>query len=236
MLNAVANDTLEYPISRNFRKITDSLIESKISEWSIDVHQFEYSGSIMASIDDNNISIHENDNIIFKKDDEIRGISSPRQFPLNSAWVFPSMIYSNVENEEGIVAYYYHYETKQLVKLHRELQFSLNMHEGNAIEPVVFSVESHQFNELPTRTELTNIFPNPFNPNTHISYMVSEKENVQINIYDVRGRLIHTLLNSIKDIGEYTITWDASSYPTGIYFVNFITSKQKSSQKILLLK
>ncbi len=236
MLNAVSNDTLEYPIARSFRKSTDSLIEHKISDWSIDVHQFEFSGSIMASIDDNNISIHEDDNIIYMKDDEIRGISSPRQFPLNSAWVFPSMLYSNVENEEGILAYYYNYELKQLVKLDNEFYFSLNMHEGNAFEPIMFSMDSYLYNELPNRTELSNIFPNPFNPNTNISFMVSEKENIHIQIYDVRGRLIHTLLNSIKDVGEYTITWDASHHPTGIYFVQFITSSEKNTQKILLLK
>ena len=61
-------------------------------------------------------------------------------------------------------------------------------------------------------------------------------EHVNINIYNIQGQLIETLVKDNKDIGNYNINWDASKYSSGMYFVQFITSNNIQNQKIMLLK
>ena len=69
---------------------------------------------------------------------------------------------------------------------------------------------------LPTEITLGNAYPNPFNPSTSISYDISSEMNVNINVYDVRGRMVSELVSGVKDQGRYEVMWDANDYSTGI--------------------
>jgi len=77
-------------------------------------------------------------------------------------------------------------------------------------------------------------YPNPFNPTTTISFTIKEKENIQLDIYNLKGQKITTLLNATCEAGINTITWDAVAQPTGIYFIKF--PGLPTPLKILLLK
>ncbi len=80
-------------------------------------------------------------------------------------------------------------------------------------------------------------FPNPFNPIVTIQYSVPEISTVNIDIYNIEGRLIKSLLHSEQNPGEYTITWDASDMPSGMYIAKLIsTTGIELSEKILLSK
>ena len=61
-------------------------------------------------------------------------------------------------------------------------------------------------------------FPNPFNPTTKINYTIATPAIVSINVYDVLGREISTLVNEEKSMGNYKLEFDASNLPTGVYF------------------
>ena len=83
---------------------------------------------------------------------------------------------------------------------------------------------------------LSSVYPNPFNPITNISYSVPQNTNIEISIYDISGRQIETLFNGFKMIGEYSINWNASKYPSGVYFVSLQAEGYSKTQKVVLMK
>lgn len=109
-------------------------------------------------------------------------------------------------------------------------------------QPVATSANEHTASSLPATFSLEQNYPNPFNPFTTISFSLSELSFVSIKIYDLLGREIATVENSILPSGTHKKTWNASSYPSGIYFYrmkayaingngNFVSTK-----KLVLLK
>lgn len=95
------------------------------------------------------------------------------------------------------------------------------------------------FNETtPTATEyrLLNNYPNPFNPTTTISYQIPERTIVSLKVFDVLGREIATLVNEIKEAGQYTEMFNAEGLSSGVYFYQLQTDKFNSIKKMLVLK
>jgi len=78
--------------------------------------------------------------------------------------------------------------------------------------------------------------PNPFNPTTTISYDIPHESHVTLTVYDLMGRELETLVNTIQPIGNHQITWDASNYSSGIYLVELISEEYRSVQKLMLIK
>jgi len=64
---------------------------------------------------------------------------------------------------------------------------------------------------LPAVTSLAQNYPNPFNANTNISFNLAEAGNVSLNVYDITGRLVVTLVDGQMDAGEHVVAWDASN-------------------------
>jgi photosystem II stability/assembly factor-like uncharacterized protein len=79
-------------------------------------------------------------------------------------------------------------------------------------------VEEKEINRVPTEYNLSNNFPNPFNPSTKIKYSIPQSSNVIIKVFDVLGNEIETLVNEEKSSGTYELTWNAASQPSGVYF------------------
>jgi len=84
--------------------------------------------------------------------------------------------------------------------------------------------------------EINQIYPNPFNPITTIRYGLSQNADVQISIYDITGRLITMLINEFQTAGYHSITWDASSFSSGIYFLKMWSNNFIKTQKMVLIK
>ncbi|MCK4353113.1 T9SS type A sorting domain-containing protein [candidate division WOR-3 bacterium] len=79
-------------------------------------------------------------------------------------------------------------------------------------------------------------YPNPFHLLTTISYALPAKTNVSLKIYDISGRLVHTLINGEKDPGNHTTQWNASDSPSGIYFVKFLAGDYIQTRKLILMR
>jgi len=92
--------------------------------------------------------------------------------------------------------------------------------------------------EIPLNFELSQNFPNPFNPSTVISFSIPETEAVKLKIYDITGREIATLLNETKQAGSYSIEFDAGAYQlaSGVYFYSLEAGKVRLTRKMVLLK
>jgi len=70
----------------------------------------------------------------------------------------------------------------------------------------------------PSRLILKQNFPNPFNPVTQIDFFLSANGRVKLGIFDLLGREVVCLLNREIEAGEHFVVWDASGYPSGVYF------------------
>jgi hypothetical protein len=88
----------------------------------------------------------------------------------------------------------------------------------------------------PDEFSLYQNFPNPFNPSTKIRYSVPQLSQVQINVFDVLGNKIETLVNEVKPLGTYEIIWNAANLPSGVYFYKLQTAYYSIVKKMSLTK
>lgn len=79
-------------------------------------------------------------------------------------------------------------------------------------------------------------YPNPFNPTTRISFDIPKTGNAVLCIYDLTGKLIETLIDENITMGVYSINWDASSQPSGVYFYKLQVGDFIQTRKMILLK
>ena len=84
--------------------------------------------------------------------------------------------------------------------------------------------------------ELKQNYPNPFNPSTTIDYSISERANVLIKVYDMLGREVSTLVNSVQEVGTHQVNFDATNLVSGMYVYTIQAGEFTSSKKMLLLK
>jgi hypothetical protein len=90
--------------------------------------------------------------------------------------------------------------------------------------------------ELPEQYSLSQNYPNPFNSNTIISFHLPEPSNVKIEIFDILGRKIQTLLNEYTPTGHHQVQWSSGGLSSGIYFYNIKTDNYSETKKMLLIK
>ncbi|HOR30517.1 MAG TPA: carboxypeptidase regulatory-like domain-containing protein, partial [Candidatus Syntrophosphaera thermopropionivorans] len=101
---------------------------------------------------------------------------------------------------------------------------------------------SNEDDYLPvTVTELKGNYPNPFNPETTIAYSVKDRCQVCLEVYNLKGQLVRTLVNEEKANGNYKIVFDAkdqkgSPLSSGIYFYRLQAGKYVSTRKMLLME
>ncbi|MFH1196302.1 MAG: BACON domain-containing carbohydrate-binding protein [bacterium] len=96
----------------------------------------------------------------------------------------------------------------------------------------------------PGTFELYQNYPNPFNPTTKIKFTIASVEtpymaslqHVTLEIYDVLGREVATLVDEVKPAGYYEVTFDAKSLPSGIYFYNLTAGSFSQTKKLIFLK
>ncbi len=79
-------------------------------------------------------------------------------------------------------------------------------------------------------------YPNPFNPNTNIKFYNKEKSKISLLIYNLQGQLVKTLVDEELDSGFYSINFDGSNLPSGIYFYELRAKNFRDIKKMILLK
>jgi len=106
--------------------------------------------------------------------------------------------------------------------------------EGGTINTEDYTVDLQNFT-------LSQNFPNPFNPTTKISYSLNAASDVQIDIYNLKGQKVKTLVSQKLNAGSYSVTWNGtdktnSSVSSGIYFYKIHTDFGEEMKKCILLK
>jgi len=93
-----------------------------------------------------------------------------------------------------------------------------------------------KINTKPESFQLFQNYPNPFNPTTTITYELVHRENVELNIYNLLGQKIATLVKGVQSAGRFKISWNASGFTSGVYIYRLKTQTQSINRKMLLLK
>jgi len=110
-------------------------------------------------------------------------------------------------------------------------------------EAAEFAAEMH---EVATGTEgnivmpktyfLAQNYPNPFNPETMIAYGIAETDYVNLEVYDMLGKKIATLINEKQEAGDYSVQFDGTGLSTGLYFYKLETASFSQVNKMVLLR
>jgi hypothetical protein len=100
----------------------------------------------------------------------------------------------------------------------------------------IVSVEQNNSDNIPREFYLSQNYPDPFNPSTKISWQSPVNSFQTLKIYDVLGNEVSTLVDEYKSAGSYEIEWNASGFPSGIYFYQLKAGSFIETKKMILLK
>jgi plastocyanin len=89
---------------------------------------------------------------------------------------------------------------------------------------------------VPSSYNIEQNYPNPFNPSTNIRFDIPKNANVKIVIFDMIGNEVQTLVNGELQAGSYTTDWNASGFPSGIYFYRMQSELYSVTKKMILIK
>ena len=88
----------------------------------------------------------------------------------------------------------------------------------------------------PTTYELSQNFPNPFNPETVIKYQIPKASHVTLTVYDVLGHEVAVLVNGFRGAGEYSLTFDGTGLASGVYFYRLHAGDFVAARKLVIVK
>jgi 5-hydroxyisourate hydrolase-like protein (transthyretin family) len=91
--------------------------------------------------------------------------------------------------------------------------------------------------ELPECIRLEQNYPNPFNPTTQISFSLPEAGDVRLEVYNMLGQKVTTLVDEFMNAGRHTVTWTASSdAASGVYLYHITAGDFAETKKMVLMK
>jgi len=126
-----------------------------------------------------------------------------------------------------------------------DLQAGQSVHASNGAattNPVIYKTFSFEVTGIEDNNNVVNSFqlnqnyPNPFNPVTTIKYTLPETQNVSLKVYDVLGREVAQLVNTVQTQGTHSINFDASNIASGMYIYTLTAGANSVSKKMMILK
>ena len=103
------------------------------------------------------------------------------------------------------------------------------------------STDEHGNNIIPLKNSLHQNYPNPFNPTTTIPFDIIKTDQITLSVYNVKGEIVRTLLNSNLTPGSYEMRWDGRSdrgviLSAGMYFIELKGTSFRETSKMIYLK
>lgn len=90
--------------------------------------------------------------------------------------------------------------------------------------------------DVPGSVKLNQNYPNPFNPATQIEYVLDESGHVNLEVFNMMGQRVATLVNENKNAGSHTVTFDANNLASGMYLYRLVTDNAVLTRRMTLLK
>lgn len=107
---------------------------------------------------------------------------------------------------------------------------------ANDIHTRGISTSVKENKNIPATFTLEQNYPNPFKPNTTINFTLPKSTNVKLDIYNVSGEYIATLVKDYMPAGYHSIQFVADGLPSGVYIYKLITDEISLSKKMVLMK
>lgn len=101
-------------------------------------------------------------------------------------------------------------------------------------ETILTKVDNRE--KLPDGYALSQNYPNPFNPSTNIEFSIAKAGHVKLEVFNVLGQNVATLVDQKMAPGSYRYTWNAINQPTGLYFYTWQVDDLKVTRKMMLVK
>lgn len=116
-----------------------------------------------------------------------------------------------------------------------------NIHDGKIYRFVPTSTSVESVTDGSREFHLEQNYPNPFSPTTSIKYTLYQTQSVNLSIYDIRGRLVRTLVNELETAGSRSVEWDGTDHtgnalPSGVYFYCLKNSSQRQTHALTLFR
>ncbi len=106
---------------------------------------------------------------------------------------------------------------------------------------ITINIVSNEVNDIASVTSLLGNYPNPFNPETSISYNLKTADFVLLDVYNIKGQKVKTLVNEYKETGNHNVVWNGTddannNVASGLYFYKMKSGKYTSTKKMILMK
>ena len=98
------------------------------------------------------------------------------------------------------------------------------------------TILSNEDNLLPSIFDISNAYPNPFNPSTTVNIDIPEAGLLNVSVYNLTGQLVETLVNENVVSGSHSFVWDASGLTSGLYVMSANYNGKAYNQKVTLVK
>ena len=98
------------------------------------------------------------------------------------------------------------------------------------------ALDSDLKESVPKTYSLSSVYPNPFNPSATVQFDIREWSRVQLDVYDIKGALVETLLDRKLTPGSHRYRWQPSSISAGVYFLRLTTPDEIFTQKVTYVK
>jgi hypothetical protein len=233
-------DVLVYPDVDPIVSVIDDNIENSdtfernnldLLGWDLNAYDYEFNGAITFEVSNSN----DSDILAAFVDGEVRGIAERLYFPYGDKYIYIMQVYSNEVEGEELSFKLYNSISGEASEYIESIVFENDMIIGDGF--ATFNLENTVDDVIvPPESSLSNAYPNPFNPATSLDYGLSVDGNVSITVYDISGQVVEVLVDDYKYAGEYSLTWNAQNYSSGIYFIGMKANGSYFTQKLMLVK
>ncbi|MFQ5453487.1 MAG: T9SS type A sorting domain-containing protein, partial [Candidatus Zixiibacteriota bacterium] len=107
---------------------------------------------------------------------------------------------------------------------------------GKVVVKMSLGVDNNFESGLPKEFSLTQNYPNPFNPSTIIEFALPKSGPVKLEVYNILGQTVNTLIDKTLGAGKHQVEFNASELPSGIYFYRLIHQDGSETKKMILVK
>jgi len=157
--------------------------------------------------------------------------------PANAQYVLKHSVFSNGGGVSSEVANYNLRSTAGQGLIGKTSNISYSTNSGFWYQSsFIYTAIENPFTELPTNFQLYQNYPNPFNPNTNIKFALPKVAEVKIDVFNLLGQHVATVLNAKKQAGFHLVNFNANSLASGVYFYTISANDFCMVKRMLLVK
>jgi hypothetical protein len=213
--------------------------------WSVNQHAYQYNMTVVAALEIEGDQCRSDNNVIGAfVDGECRGLARPIYLSAINRYVAFLMIHSNEVTGETVEFQAFVPGARAVYNVAELITYEADRSVGTIRDPLLLSTKGIAFEiteNVPATFSLSQNYPNPFNPVTTIAYSLPERSQVMLEIFNVLGQRVKTLVSAVQPAGRHSIVWDAKDeqgkdVASGIYFYRLEAGEFSESKKMVILK